>query len=284
MKIVYMIHDYHKLCVNCHEVGNFEAYKKYTLTYKSFFDAVFKYLYCTPADTLCEYIEGMNFDRFLQQAESNYDQGICDYIIAVAQKTAEEMKVRFDFELLLGMELSNISGCSVPREDHVPYLYIGVDRSLTKEFIDMFVPHEMYHMVRCHLAPQASSETLLSRAVEEGLASFVPMWMNNMEWNADSVSKVLSVQPQQAEYLLTHTDQIVESVLKHGDEPLTSQVMQDFFSVTDANAQLALPGYYVGLYLTRLAVKNGVDFNQFSSMPGNDVIALLLKYDKIRKP
>lgn len=277
MKILHMIDNYRALCANCGKAGKFEAYTAYTHTHKAFFDGVFQYLYRSPMDALRGYIEQVDFPHFLSQAEENYAQGICDYIVSVAEKTAALLQVDFEFELMLGMEMGNIGGCSVPRADHVPYLYIGIDRALTREFVDIFVPHEMYHMLRCQRAPQTESETLLSRAVEEGLASFVPMWLHKMDWSADTVGKLLGIAPQQGDYLLAHTGQIVAQALQQADTPLTAQIMGEYFTLAAPDAQPALPGYYVGLYFTYLAVKNGVDFHAFSAMPSEEIAHLWRK-------
>jgi len=277
MKIIHMIDAYRHLCADCRKEEKFEAYRAYTETYAIFFDAVFRYLYHCPVEALRRYIENVDFDRLLDVGEQNYARGVCDRIIAAADKTRSLLKTDFEFELMLGMELSNIGGCSVPRKDNVPYLYIGIDRELDNSFIDIFVPHEMYHMIRCQNAPRTENETLLSRTVEEGLASFVPMWLNDLEWNAESVSKLLGLQLHQSAYLIENTAQIVNDVIEHGAVPLNAQIMQKYFSLTDADAAPALTGYYAGLYLTYLSLRNGVDFEQFAAMPAEEIVDLWLK-------
>ena len=271
MKIVHMADDYRNMLEKMNRLGKYEAYKGYTEIYKPLFDAVFQYLYCSPMEAFRGYIEGVDFEKLMQVAEDNYDRGICEYIIRVAENTASRLKIEFEFELYLGMELSNIGGCSVPRQDNVPYLYIGIDRSLTKDFIDIFVPHEMYHMIHTQMAPLAGAETLMSRAAEEGLASYTPMWLYGMEWGVETVSNLLGVSVQQAAYLLEHGEQIVEEMMERGDEPLTAQAMQEYFCLTDEHALAALPGYYTGLYLTHLAVRNGIAFESFLSMTSAEV-------------
>lgn len=277
MKTVHMIDDYRNFCANCRDAGKFESYKKYTAAHKIFFDAVFRYLYHSPVETLRGYIEGIDFGQLLRRGEQNYDRGICDYIISVAERSAELMNVDFEFELMLGMELGNIGGCSVPREDKSPYLYIGIDRDLTRESIDIFVPHEMHHMIHSRTAPQTETETLLTRAAEEGLASFLPMRMYGMEWNADNVSRLISVSPKQAAFLIDNAEQIAEKAIVRKNDPLTPQIMQEYFCFTDTEAEIALPGYFVGLYFTYLAVRNGADFNRFSAMPNDGVADFWLK-------
>ena len=37
-----------------------------------------------------------------------------------------------------------------------PNLYIGIDKPLNKEWIDLFVPHEMFHMVRQHMTQDSA--------------------------------------------------------------------------------------------------------------------------------
>lgn len=273
MNIVHMMDPYRTLCEAIPEIGKYRAYRKYTEKYPTLFDGVFRYLYCCPMESLEGYIGNIDFEGLLQQARENYAQGICEAIVVVAEQSAKQLQADFDFDLMLGLEMANIGGCSLPVEKGKPYLYIGVDRKLTEEFVRIFVPHEMYHMIRCRKVAQPEQETLFTRTVEEGLASYAPMWINGMPWDAGSIALSLGIRPGQAEYLLQNAQQILESTMARGGEPLTREVMEEFFVMKDGEWDPALPGYFTGLYLTWLSVRNGVNFNRFLTMTAGEIAA-----------
>jgi len=277
MKVIHMIEDYRKLSSksrNSAETNVFELYKNYTKKYAPLFNSVFNQLYHAPIEALQKYIDETNFEDLLHKAEENYNNGICDYIISVAKESAKKMNVNFEFELMLGLELGNIGGCSLPLENNVSYVYIGIDRHVTEEIVDILIPHEMYHMIRIKSAPPANPETLLSRAIEEGLASYAPMWIYNMEWSIDNIAEILGVKPQQAAFLMENTEQIIKTIFQEGKEILSPEIMKKYFSIVDPNAELILPGYYFGLYLTHKSIQAGTDFNHFASLPAGEIINL----------
>lgn len=272
MKVVHMIDHYRKLCQDSWKLGNFEAYRIYTQTYSQLFDAIFQYLYTASIDSLRGLIEWSNFEQILKTAERNYSQGICDHVIAVAQKSAERMKLDFEYELFLGMELSNIGGCSVPRKSQIPYLYIGIDRELTKEMIEILVPHEMVHMIHQQRTEQYEEETLFMRVVEEGLASFAPMWLYHMEWNPENLSRILGITKTDVQILIENMEKIQAMVMRDGEKILTEEMMRKYFMFSDNSSELRLPGYYIGLCLTEQSVRAGASFDDLLSMPSQDII------------
>ncbi len=272
MQIRHMIDDYRILCKKAHSLGHYNAYKDYTEKYRYFFDSVFKYLYCCPMDDLKDHIERVDFNSLLEIAESNYANGMCDYIVSDAHKFINAMGIDFEFIFLLGLELSNIGGCATPVDTDIPYLYIGIDRPLTKEFSDIFLPHEMHHLIRSYRTNETASQTLFSRIVTEGTASYAPIWLHNLEWNADNVARVLSIDTPHAEYLIAHTDDLLKKVLQDGDSTLSPQVMDEYFCVKDTTDNPQLPGYYIGLYLTHMTVMNGVNFNELTVIPTEKIL------------
>lgn len=272
MKIIHMIDDYQKLCQEAEQIGKFEAYKAYTQKYADFFHGVFRYLYCQPIENLKPMIESVSFSALLQVAKDNYESGNVDYAIASVNQFMERMRADFDFTFLLGLELSNIGGCAVPNDVGEPYLYIGIDKPLSKEWIAFFVPHEMFHMVRHQTTRDLSAETVFSRTIEEGLASYAPLWAYNMEWNAANVAKTLGVSVKQAEQLMSHTDTLLDKLSLDGYKPISPETMKEYFTAQASDVEFPVIGYYVGLYLAHLSVEKGESFQRFISMPRNEII------------
>lgn len=277
MKTIHMIDDYKTLCDDVGKIGKYEAYKTYTQKYPYFFQGVFQYLYCQPIENLKSMIEQVDFLALLQVAEENYKMGMVDYTIESINKFVETMHASFNFTFLLGLELSNIGGCATPSDTGETHLYIGIDKPLTKEWIDVFVPHEMFHMVRHHMTQESNSETVFSRTIEEGLASYASLWAHNMEWNVVNIAKVLGVSEIQADNLVKNTGELLDKLIADGNKPISSETMYEYFVAQSEDVELPVVGYYIGLYLTHLSVRNGVNFEQFVSMPRNEIIALWFK-------
>lgn len=278
MKTVHMIDNYKILCKEADDSGKFEAYKAYTQKYPSFFRGVFQYLYCQPIENLKPMIEQVDFQVLLQIAEENYKQGRIDYIINSIHEFAEKMHIDFDFTFLLGLELSNIGGCATPSDTGEPHLYIGIDKPLTKEWIDIFAPHEMFHMARHHITQDSSSETVFSRTIEEGLASYASLWFHHMKWNVTNIARTLGVSEKQVENLTRETDILIEKLIEDGDKPISFETMEEYFVAQASDVEFPVIGYYVGLYLTHLSIKNGVEFERFISMPRNEIIDMWFKH------
>ncbi len=274
MKIVHMIDNYKILCQESESVGKFEAYKAYTQKYPYFFQGVFQYLYCQPIENLKPMIEQVDFQKLLQAAEENYQSGMVDYAITSMNRFVESMHADFEFTFLLGLELTNIGGCATPSNMGEPQLYIGIDKPLKKEWLDFFVPHEMFHMVRAHLTQDSAPETVFSRTIEEGLASYAPLWAHNLEWNIINIAKTLYVSEAQATNLINHTDALLERLMLDGSKPISSETMEDYFTAQAVDVEFPVIGYYIGLYLTHRSVKNGMAFEKFFSMSRDEIMDL----------
>lgn len=277
MKTIHMIEDYRLLCEEIGTVGKFEAYKSYTQKYPDFFNGVFKYLYCQPIENLNSLIEHVDFQALLQAAEKNYELGIVDYVHTCIKKFIDRMHIDFNFTLLLGLELSNIGGCAIPNDIGEPYLYIGIDKSLDKKWADIFIPHEVYHMLRHHVTQDNSSETVFSRTIEEGLASYASLWAHNLAWNLTNVARTLGISEKQADNLMKNTDKLLEKLVLDGTKQISSETMNEYFVVQSSNVEFPVIGYYIGLYLSHISVENGVDFEQFVSMSRNEIIDMWFK-------
>lgn len=274
MKTIHMIDDYRLLCKEAARVGRFEAYKAYTQKYPYFFQGVFQYLYCQRIEDLKPLIERVDFQKLLQVAEENVRGGMVDYTIASVNRFVEAMQADLEFTLLLGMELSNIGGCATPSDGEGPYLYIGIDRPLSAEWLDLFIPHEIYHMLRNQATKDTVPETVFSRTIEEGLASYASLWAHKLEWNVSNVAKTLGVSEAQAKYLMGHTDVLLEKVVSDGQRAISAETMKAYFTAQSVDVELPVIGYYVGLYLTHLSVQKGMRFESFLTMSREEITEL----------
>ena len=274
MKTIHMIDDYRTLCNEAERIGKFEAYQAYTQKYAYFFQGVFQYLYCQPIENLRTLIEQVDFQKLLQIAEKNYESGLVDYAQTCIRDFIDRMRIDFPFTFLLGLELSNIGGCATPSDLCDPYLYIGIDRPLGKDWLDLFIPHEVYHMLRHHVTQDSAPETVFSRTIEEGLASYSSFWAHNLAWNVQNVARALGISEKQADHLMKHTDVLLEKLIADGTKPISSETMNAYFLAQSPDMEFPVIGYYVGLYLAHRSVENGVDFTRFVSMSRDEIIEM----------
>ena len=268
MKTIHMLADYEAMCREAEQIGKFEAYKNFTQKHPSFFIGVLRYLYCQPLENLRPIIESADFSSLLKTAQHNYTSGMADYTIRSAAKFLQQMNVHFPFTLLIGLELGNIGGCSLPVEEgEEPFLYIGADRTLRKEWIDIVVPHELLHLIRNRITAPPSPETVISRTVEEGLTSYASLWAHDLPWNTVNIARILNVTELQAANLLHSTDTLLQRLRADGSKLICPETMQAYFTDFLPDTELPVIGYYLGLCLTHAAVEHGADFSQLISLP-----------------
>ena len=258
-------------------MGKYEAYKAYIQKYPYFFEGVLKYLYCQPIENLKEMIEDVNFHLLLKTAEENYETGKVDYIIEFMNKFIKKINIDFDFSFLIGIEMGNIGGCASPCDTGDPHLYIGIDKPLDKEEIGMLISHELYHMLRAYMTQESTADTVFSRMVEEGLASYSSLWAHDMEWNTVNIAKTLYVSEKQANNLLNNTNMLLERIVTDGEKQISVETMTEYFVADMYDVEFPVIGYYIGLYLAHLSVEQGIDFERFISMSQNDIIDMWLK-------
>jgi len=215
-------------------------------------------------------------EALLQAAQRNYESGMVEYAERSIANYLQQMNADFPFTLLIGLELANIGGCSLPTEGDEPFLYIGIDRALSRQWLDIFAPHELLHLVRNRRTKPACPETVLSRAVEEGLASYASLWVHNLPWNAANVARTLNVSEAQAQNLLRSTDMLLQRLRSDGGKPISSETMQAYFTDFMPETELPVIGYYLGLHLTHEAVAHGADFSQLIGLPAEELAAAWL--------
>lgn len=275
MRIISMLEEYREMCNDAEAQGKFGAYKKYTQKYPVLFNAVQKYLYNCPIDALREYIEGSDLTALLHQGEANYERGVFSHITDLVDCTRKRMGISFPFDLYLGMELGNIGGASLPVEEGKQFVYIGMDRPIDFTFCEFFVPHELHHLLRIHCTGEKDSVTLRSRMVSEGLASYCPLWINNLPWNQETIAQSLGINKKSAQYMLEHSDSLIKETWIEGDKPLDQEMMLRFFVTTDDNENVHVPGYFVGMCLTHALVEQGYDFMKLTTMQTSEVLSLM---------
>ena len=147
----------------------------------------------------------------------------------------------------------------------------------TKENIGMLISHELYHMLRAYMTQESTADTVFSRMVEEGLASYSSLWAHGMGWNDINIAKTLSISEKQANNLLNNTNMLLKRIVTDGEKPISVETMNDYFVADMHDVEFPVIGYYVGLYLTHLSVEQGIDFERFISMSQNDIIDMWLK-------
>ena len=98
-----------------------------------------------------------------------------------------------------------------------------------------------------------------------------------MEWNVTNVAKTLAVSEIQAKNLINNTDVLLKKIISDGNKPITAETMNLYFTTQASDVEFPVIGYYIGLYLSHLSVKNGVKFEDFVSMTRDDIVDMWFK-------
>lgn len=275
MRVVSMLDDYRKMCDFAEVHGKFEAYRAYAAKYPTLFNAVEKYLYNCPLDALKDYIEGSDLKALLLQGEANYENGLFTFVSDCVESCRKRMGIDFPFDLYLGLELGNIGGASLPVEEGNPFVYIGMDKAFDSTFCNIFVPHELHHLLRIHHTGEKDSITLKARMVSEGLASYCPLWIEDLPWNTEIIAQTLGIKQKSAKYMMENADVIIKELWAEGDKSLDQEIMMRFFAATNEDENVCVPGYFVGLWLTHALVEQGYDFMKLTNMYTPEVLSLM---------
>ncbi|MCR4903711.1 MAG: hypothetical protein K6A23_12690 [Butyrivibrio sp.] len=275
MRVISMLDDYRKMCNSAETQGKYEAYKIYAAKYPTLFKAVEKYLYNSSLENLKDYIEGCNLKALLHQGQANYDNGLFNRIPDYVEKCSKRIGIDFPFDLYLGLELGNIGGASLPVENGNRFVYIGMDRPVDSEFCSFFVPHELHHLLRIHSTGETDSITLKARMVSEGLASYCPIWIEDLKWNTETIALSLGIKQKSAQYMLEHADSLIKELWTEGGKSLNQEIMMRFFTTSNEDDNVCVPGYFVGMWLTHALVEQGYSYMKLTNMNTPEVLSLM---------
>jgi len=273
-----MIDEYQLLCKEIKYMGNFEAYKRYTMKYPELFEGVFKGLYLSEIDNLRDMINHVDFLKNFEIAKDNERRGICDEIINEAKKVASLLKFTEDFDLYLGLELGNIGGFSLPNPKGKPCIYIGLDRFIDESYIKYLIPHEMNHMVRIAVIEDINLSDFTNRVISEGLGSYCPIALYGMEYSVKTLSEALSLPGEEISKLILKKDTLMDKITGEFGTSLTQEQMKTYFTWSVGDEGPYLSGYYIGMEIIKQLVDLGYDFAELTVMPSQ---LILEKYNAI---
>ena len=275
MNAISMLEDYKAMFNAAAKIGKFEAYRAYTSHYPTLFESVLKYLYQCPLEALQDYIESADFLGLLSQGEENKNNGLFQMTKDFVNECSVKIGIDFPFDLYLGMELGNIGGASLPTADDSRFVYIGMDKQIDEDFLRILVPHELHHLLRIHNTGEKESTTLRTRMISEGMASYCPLWYYDLPWNIDTVSKSLGVKQEQGRFMLDHAEHLVKELWDEGDVPLNQTIMEKYFTTRGDNGDIAIPGYFVGMWLIYQLVSAGRDFLKLTNTSTSELLRMM---------
>jgi uncharacterized protein YjaZ len=272
MNIINMFDDFQLLCKEVESTGKFKAYKRYTMKYPELFQSIFKGLYMTEIDNLKDMISHVDFLESLKIVQDNEKRGIYELIIKETERVVSSLKFTEDFDLYLGIEIGNIGGFSAPNPKGKPFIYIGVDKYIDELFIKYFIPHELNHMVRCNAIEEINLFDFMERVISEGLGSFCPIALYNMEYSIQTISEALNLPKEEAMKLMIKKDSLMEKMTNEFGTPLTQEKMKIYFTWSVGDEQAYLSGYFIGMEIIKELVDEGYDFAQLTVMPSQLIL------------
>ena len=249
------------------EIGSFEAYKGYTEKYPDLFSAILQHLYMTDLDSLRPMIENVDFSALLTIAESNRASGLMAPIQEVAIDAASMLGADEDFTIYLGLEMGNIGGFSGNPSHQM--VFIGTEKPLTLDTIRFMVPHEVNHMVRSNALPDIDFFSFTERVISEGLGPYFSLKVNQLDFTAQGIAKVLFITPDQARNLVDNTDGLLREMLPNFGTQLTKEHMEKYFTFSMNDQPLVLQGYYLGMVICHRLETAGYAVENQTKMPSD---------------
>jgi uncharacterized protein YjaZ len=269
MQIINMLADYRTLTQQAVSEGPFPAYQAYTKKYPALFQSLFDYLYMTELEALRPLVEQTDFDAHLQAAEKNKADGFLDDIVSQIQAIADKLGFNQDFDLYLGMELGNLGGCAL--KANRPYVYIAIDRPLNASTLKYLLPHEFNHMVRISALPEIDMFDFQERTISEGLGAYAPIAHYDLPYTAETISSARGFSLAITKDLIHRQQEIHDRVTAHFGEPLTPELMQQFFMTNPGAEGPLLDGYFVGMQIIHALVEADIAFNVLTEMPCEEI-------------
>jgi hypothetical protein len=273
MNVVNMIDDYAEMCDTARASGNFIAYKQYTEKYPDLFGGFLKYFYMTDIDNLQPFIEQFDFDPFLVSAKENINNGIMDMIVDVTKQTVNMLDFNSDYDLYIGIDPS-VAGAALPNKQGNPYIYIGIDRVRSESDVEIIVPHELNHMVRCAVIRDIDMFDFTERVVAEGLGTYCPVALfYNNTLTIDVIKNVFNMNPKKLESLINNRAVIEKIVASEFGTPLTAEKMNKYFMwMGDDAVEYPLSGYFIGMFMIHDLISKGYKINELTKMPSQDIL------------
>lgn len=272
MNIIHMIDDFQILCEELDELGPFEAYKRYISKYPELFKGILEGLYMTGVESLKPMIEAIDFKRNLQIAKNNYGLATVQRLISISKEVVSLLGYKEDFDIYLGLELGNIAGFSAPSPKDRPFIYIGLDREIDETFLKFFIPHELNHMIRVNMIKDIDLFDFMERTVTEGLGSYSPIALYNMEYKLDTISASLGLPNKVVARLIDKRDFLIEKVTGEFGSPLNKEKMDEYFTWSKLDGdKYYLSGYYVGMEIVKTLIDRGYDFAHLTFMESGEI-------------
>jgi uncharacterized protein YjaZ len=266
---MHMLADYRTLAKQAVTDGPFPAYQAYTEKYPALFKSLLDYLYMTELEALRPLVEQTDFDAHLQAAEKNQADGYLDDIVSQIQAIADKLGFAQDFDLYLGLELGNLGGCALKASR--PFVYIAIDRPLNASTLRFLLPHEFNHMVRINALPEIDMFDFQERTISEGLGAYAPIAHYDLPYTAETISSARGFPLEITQDLIRRQQEIHDRVTAHFGEPLTPELMQQFFIVNYNFEETPLDGYFVGMQIIHALIEDGTAFNVLTEMPCEEI-------------
>lgn len=131
----------------------------------------------------------------------------------------------------------------------------------------------MNHMVRVHAIKETDLFDFMERIITEGLGSFCPIALYNMEYTVNTISNTLSLPSEEVKRLINDKELLIDEITGEFGSILTQEKMKKYFtwSNLDKDDKHYLSGYYVGIEIIKRLVDTGYDFGKLTTMPSEPI-------------
>lgn len=274
MSLVLGIDEFRACAELAARVGKWEAWlSAYYPRFQDIFDAMLRYLYVAEFESLRDSVEGFDFDRAIQAADSFVSLGGVERVSSLLRASEEFLRADFDYDAYLLIGLGHVIGTALPARK--PFTYLGLEHHPNLDGLADVVPHEFCHMARSAVLGEASNPNVLGeRIVSEGLSCVCSLLVNQQEVTTDSLSSALMMPPDVLMYCDEHRKELHHEAHINWTSPMDQALTGEYFTGSDTGWTRGKParsGNYIGARIVLDLLAQGADFAELVRTPADDL-------------
>lgn len=275
MSLVLGIDEFRACAELATRVGKWEAWlSAYYSRFRDIFDAMLRYLYVSELESLRDSVEGFDFNRAIQAADSFVSLGGVERVSSLLRASEEFLGADFDYDVYLLIGLGHVVGTALPARK--PFTYLGLERHPNLDGLVNVVPHEFCHMTRSAMLGDASNPNLLGeRIVGEGLSCVCSLLVNQQEVTTDSLSSALMMPSDALRYCDEHRKEMHHGALINWTSSMDQALTGEYFTGSDTGwirGKPARSGNYIGARIVLDLLAQGADLADLVCTPANELM------------
>jgi hypothetical protein len=245
--------------------GKWDAWKRiYFEPFKAAFQPMLDVLYQTELNHLRLYVDSLDFNEALANAERFVHVGGVERVRAVLKQCAVVLPPVRSFPVYLIIGLGHANGMALPGQE--PYIFIGLERAKCLGELDGLVAHEYNHLIRVQRFYAYRTDWTIERmsvgefTLSEGLATIFALIHTDQALSPERISAVIPSLGT-VEDILGSEREMAADIAAHWEQPAIRGMIERFIESGAA--------YYIGARAVTYLMDEGYDITSLTLMdPG----------------